>query len=76
MNALQGAVEGGRLETVEAIMLHVSTNEELKTAITMNKNEDGKTAWDVAAAAKNEAICNKLKEYGDENAKSGACIVS
>lgn len=75
-NVLHSAVEANRLETVKVIMTFVSTEEEKKTALTMGKNAEEKTPWDIAAAAKNTAICTVLKEMGDVNGASSACSVS
>lgn len=75
MNALHGAVEGGRVETVRTLMEFVQGEEEKKTALTMAKNGDDKTAWDISAAAKNRAICQILKDLGDANGASSSCVV-
>ena len=75
MNALHGACEGGRVETVAAIMEFVTTDEATKTAITTGKNEEGKTAWDIAVASKNAILCQTLKDKGDVNALSATCII-
>ncbi len=76
MNALHGACEGGRVETVRALMGFVATDEAKKTALTMAKNNEDKTAWDIAFAAKNKAICQVLKDLGDQNAASSSCSIS
>jgi ankyrin repeat protein len=57
MNALHGACEGGRLETVRALMTFAATDEAKKTALTMAKNSDDKTGWDIAFGSKNKALC-------------------
>lgn len=75
-NVLHSAVEANRLETVKVIMNFVATEEEKKTALTMGKNAEDKTPWDIAAAAKNTAICTALKEMGDVNGASSACSIS
>lgn len=75
MNALQLACEGGRVDTVKALMTFVSDNEEKKIKLCSAKNDDGKTAWDLAAGAKNKELCVALKESGDINAASAACII-
>ena len=51
--ALHCAVEANRVETVRTLMQAVSGNEEKKTALTMVKNNEEKTAWDLAFNAKN-----------------------
>ena len=76
MNALHGACEAGRAETVRALMEFVSADEEKKTNLTMAKNGDDKTSWAIAEAAKNTAVCQVLKDCGDANGASSACIVS
>ena len=75
MNALHGAVEGGRIDTVKVLMEFVQGKDELKLALTMAKNGDDKTAWDISAAAKNRAICQVLKEHGDTNGASSSCTI-
>jgi ankyrin repeat protein len=76
MNALHGAVEGGRVETVKALMEHVQGDEAKRTALTMAKNGDEKTAWEISADAKNRAICQILKDMGDANGASASCVIS
>mmetsp|Transcript_93851 Transcript_93851/g.183995 ORF Transcript_93851/g.183995 Transcript_93851/m.183995 type:complete len:185 (+) Transcript_93851:70-624(+) len=75
-NALHSAVEANRLETVKVLMTAVATDEEKKTALTMGKNSDDKTPWEIALAAKNNPICQALKEMGDANGASAACLIS
>jgi ankyrin repeat protein len=76
MNALHGACEGGRVETVRALMAHVQGDEEKRTALTMAKNNEDKTAWDIAFGAKNKAVCQILKDMGDANGASSSCVIS
>mmetsp|Transcript_7723 Transcript_7723/g.6903 ORF Transcript_7723/g.6903 Transcript_7723/m.6903 type:complete len:185 (-) Transcript_7723:125-679(-) len=76
MNALHMSCEGGRVETVRALMEFVGTDEEKKTGLTMAKNNEDKTAWDIAAGASNKAVCQVLKELGDANGASSSCIIS
>ena len=76
MNALHGAVEGGRVDTVRCLMEHVQNDDAKKSALTMAKNGDDKTAWDISAGAKNRAICQILKDFGDENGASSSCSIS
>lgn len=76
-NVLHSAVEANRIDTVKALMNFVASDEEKKTTLTMGKNAEEKTPWDIAAAAKNTAICTVLKEMGDVNgASSAACSIS
>lgn len=72
------SVEGSRVETVRALMTFVSApdKEELKTTLTMVKNADSKTAWEIAAAAKNTPVCQVLKDMGDTNGASSSCLLS
>lgn len=75
-NALQMAVEANRVETVRALMASVESDDEKKTRLTMSKNSDDKTAWDLAVGAKNRPICQVLKEMGDSNGASSSCTIS
>ena len=75
MNALHMAVEAGRVETVRALMEFVANDEEKKTALTMAKNSEDKTPWDISAGASNKAVCQVLKDLGDANGASSACII-
>jgi ankyrin repeat protein len=74
-NSLHSAVEANRLDTVKVLMTYVGADEEKKTKLTMAKNSDDKTAWDIAMAAKNNAICQALKDMGDANGASAACVI-
>ena len=76
INALQGAVEAGRVDTVRALMEHVAGDEEKKNSMCANKNSEDKCAWDIALAAKNQAVCTVLKEMGDVNGASSSCTLS
>ena len=76
INALQGAVEAGRVDTIRALMEHVGDNEEKKNFMCNNKNAEDKCAWDIAAAAKSQAVCSVLKEMGDANGASSSCTLS
>ena len=76
MTALHGAVEAGRVEVVRALMEASAGDEEKKTAMTMAKNGDEKTPWDLAAAAKSQPICQVLKDFGDANGASSSCRLS
>lgn len=75
MNALHGAVEGGRVDTVRALMEFVQGKDELKLAITTAKNGDEKTAADLSAISKNRAMCQILKDFGDANGTSSSCSI-
>lgn len=76
MNALHGAVEGGRVETVRALMEFVQGKEDLKTALIIAKNGDEKTASELSAALKNRAICRILKDMGNSNGSSSSCTIT
>jgi ankyrin repeat protein len=76
MNALHGAVEGGRVETVRALMEFVQGKDELKTALIIAKNGDEKTASELSAALKNRAICRILKDMGNSNGSSASCTIA
>ncbi len=69
-------MEAGKVEVVRTLMQAVESNEEKRTALTMAKNSDGKTAWEIATAANNKVICQVLKEMGDSNGASAACCIS
>jgi hypothetical protein len=56
-------------------MNHVAADEDKKTRLTMAKNSDDKTPWDIAMGAKNSAICQALKDLGDANGASAACVI-
>lgn len=75
MNALHGAVEAGKVDAIKAIYASVAGDAE-KTKRLATETYEGKTAWDLATAAKNTPVCEALNESGDENAKSAACIIS
>ncbi len=57
-------------------MEFASKHEETKTSLTMAKNSDGKTAWDIGFGAKNKPICQVLKDMGDVNGASSSCVIS
>lgn len=74
-NSLHMAVEAGRVETVRALMEQVASDEAAKTSLTMAKNSEDKTPWDLAVGSKNKAICQVLKDMGDANGASSACVI-
>lgn len=75
-NALHSAVEANRVETVRALMQAVNDDPDKKTSLTMAKNSEDKTAWDLAFGAKNKAVCTVLKDMGDANGASSSCVIS
>lgn len=74
-NALHLAVEANRVDTVRVLMQLVADDAEKKTALTMAKNSDDKTSWDISFGAKNKAVCQVLKDMGDANGASSSCTV-
>jgi ankyrin repeat protein len=74
--ALHSAVEGSRLDTIKLLLETANKDEAVKTELTMAKNGDGKTAWDLAFGAKNKPVCTVLKEGGDPNGASSSCVIS
>lgn len=56
-------------------MQSASEDPEKKTALTMAKNSDEKTAWDISFGAKNKPVCQVLKDLGDANGASSSCVV-
>ncbi len=75
MTALHGACEAGKVEVVRVLLKHVEGDVAKRDEMCNMKNSDGKTAWDIAAGAKQQAVCTALKDGGDVNA-SGACVIS
>jgi ankyrin repeat protein len=75
MNALHGAIEGGKSDTVKALMEAVAGDDEKRNTLCNAKNSDGKTSWEIALGAKNQAICGILKDMGDPNGASASCVV-
>ncbi len=48
---------------------------EKKTALTSAKNSEENTPWKIAMDAKNQPVCQMLKDMGDPNAASSACVI-
>ncbi|CAE7573584.1 kidins220b [Symbiodinium microadriaticum] len=76
MSSLHGACEAGKVEVVRELLAFVASDEAIRTELTNLKNQDGKTAFDVAVAGKQQAVCQALKDGGDANAASAACVIS
>ncbi len=76
MSALHGACEAGKVEVVKELMSAVASDEGKKTAMTGLKNQDGKTACEIAVSGKQQAVVQALKEGGDPGAASAACVIS
>lgn len=74
MNALHAACEAQKLDVVKALFA-ACPDEETKAKLSAETCE-GKTAWDIASAAKATPLCECLKDAGDANAASAACVVS
>lgn len=75
MNALHGAVEGSKADTVKALMEAVAGDDDKKLKLCNAKNSDDKTSWEIAMGAKNQAICGILKDMGDPNGASASCVI-
>ncbi len=76
MNALHGACEAGKVEVVRVILKSLENDVAKRDELSNMKNGDGKNAWEVAVAGKQQAVCTAMKEGGDVNAQSGACVIS
>lgn len=76
-NALHVAVEAGRVDAVKLLIeFAVSIDEEKKKSLTNLLNSEEKTPWGIAFGAKNKALCQALKDAGDENGASSSCSIS
>lgn len=73
MNALHAACEAQKLDVVKALFAHCP-DEESKAKLSAETCE-GKTAWDIASASKSTPLCECLKDAGDTNAASAACVI-
>eukprot|EP01038_Epipyxis_sp_PR26KG_P006259 gene6259-8620_t len=76
MNCLHGAVEAGKVDVVKILLSFVENDDAKRKELTSAKNSDGKIPWELAMDSKNKAVLQALKEGGDPNAGSGACIIS
>ena len=76
MSALHGACEAGKVEVVKELLSSVANDEAKKITLTSMKNQDGKTACEIAVSSKQQAVVQALKEGGDPTAASAACIIS
>lgn len=68
------AAEGGRVEVVRQLMEKATALGKLEEMCN-DKDTAGKMAFDLAMANKHQAIVKLLKELGDPNAQSAACII-
>lgn len=75
-NVLHLVCEAGKPEMVRLIMGHIASDEEKKTALTMAKNNENKTAWQIAEGKKDRPLCQALKDCGDANGASSSCRIS
>lgn len=76
MSALHGACEAGKVEVVKELLGFLGADEEKKNTLATLKNQDGKTACEIAVAGKQQAVVQALKEGGDPTAASAACVIS
>ena len=73
MNALHAACEAQKIDVVK-VMFAACPDDESKAKLSAETCE-GKTAWDIASNSKNTPLCECLKESGDTNAASAACVI-
>ena len=73
MTPLHGATEGGRVEIVKLLTAAAGAD---KDKMCNMKDSDGKTPCDLAVAGKHKAVVQALKDVGDPNAASAACVIS
>ncbi len=66
--ALHACVEGGKVECARFLMKNGADSNAL--------DGNGKTACAIAVGEKNKAMIQMLKDEGDVNAKSVACVIS
>jgi len=73
MTPLHGACEGGRLEIVRLLIEKAGADKE---AACNALDDDGKTPCALAVAGQHKPVIKLLKELGDPNAASVACVIS
>jgi ankyrin repeat protein len=73
MTPLHGACEGGRLDIVTLLLTSAGDKKE---AACNALDDDGKTPCALALAGSHKPVISKLKELGDPNAASVACVIS
>ena len=73
MTALHGAAEGGRVEVVKVILEKAG---EKKEELCNKIDGDGKNPCQLAVDAQQKAVVKALKDLGDPNAASVACVIS
>eukprot|EP00904_Undaria_pinnatifida_P000405 jgi/Undpi1/10365/HiC_scaffold_29.g12815.m1 len=69
------ACEGGRVEVVRSLMEKATAMGKLEEMCNKKDTSD-KTPFDMAAAGQHKVTCSLLKELGDPNAQSAACVIS
>lgn len=73
MSPLHGATEGGRIEIVRLLVTSAGARKDEMCNI---KDDAGKTPCDLAVAGGHKPVIKLLKELGDPNAASVACVIS
>ncbi len=76
MTALHGSCEAGKVDVVKALLQHVESDIAKRDTLANMKNADNKNACEIATAAKQQAVVQALKDGGDPNAASAACVIS
>lgn len=76
MTPLHGACEAGRAEVVRVLIENCGEDEEKKMELFNAKDKAGKTPFDLALAGEQRAVIKLLKDMGDPNAASAACVIS
>lgn len=71
MSPLHGAAEGGKIEVVRILLSKPELVEELCNM----KDGDDKVAFELAAKGDHKAVCKLMKDLGDPNAASSACVI-
>ena len=77
-NVLHLVCEAGKPDMIRLIFAHesVAADEEKKTALTMAKNNEDKTPWQIAEGKKDRPLCQALKDCGDVNGASSSCTIA
>jgi len=77
-NVLHLVVEANKPDMIRLIFAHeaVASKEEVKTALTMAKNNEDKTPWQMAEGKKDRPLCQALKDCGDVNGASSSCAIA
>lgn len=76
MTPLHASCEGGRAELVRYLLdKGVEKGNSVESMCNM-RDADGKSPFDLAMAGEHKAVVKILKDSGDPNAASAACIIS